>query len=139
MAAPDFYFAVNATFRYVYENYGEEGLINYWRAMGREYFASVTERFQKGGLPAVAEYWRVFFAEEPGGEVGVTQEADCVRVEVKVCPAIKHLREHGREIMALYCQHCTYVSQAMCEPAGISVRVEGGDGSCHQWFCRKGE
>ncbi len=139
MAAADFYFGINATFRHIYEEYGEAELINYWRAMGEEYFAPVTERFKGGGLPSVAQYWREFFAEEPGSEVEITEETDCVRVEVKVCPALKHLREHERDIMPLYCQHCTEISRAICEPASIMVRVAGGNGNCCQWFCREGE
>jgi len=135
MAAPDFYFAINATFRWIHDNWGEEGLRAYWRAMGREHFAPVTERFRAGGLEAVQEYWRDFFAEEPGGDVSVDLQPDCVRLEVRICPAIKHLRDHGREIMPLYCDHCTVVSQAMCEGADLTVRVEGGMGSCSMGSC----
>ena len=139
MAAPDFYFAVNATFRWVHANWGEGGLLAYWQALGREHFAGVTRRFQAEGLEGVHEYWQNFFAEEPGAEFTVTTEADRVLLDVRVCPAIKHLREHGREIMPLYCRHCTEVSQAMCEAAGIEVRVEGGGGACRQLFALVGE
>jgi hypothetical protein len=141
MAAPDFYFAINATFRWIHENWGEEGLVAYWQALGREHYADLTERFRQGGMEAVRDYWQAFFAEEPGpsaslrvcdGDVSVILNGDTVTIEVRVCPAIKHLREHGREIMPLYCRHCEVVSQAMCEGAGIEVAVEGGGGSCVQ-------
>jgi hypothetical protein len=137
MAAPDFYFAINATFRWIHENWGEAGLRAYWQAMGREHFADVTERFRVGGLPAVRDYWRDFFAGEPGGDVTVSLEPDRVSIAVRVCPAIRHLREHGREVMPLYCEHCAVVSQAMCDGAGITVQVEGGMGSCRQSFARQ--
>jgi hypothetical protein len=138
MAAPDFYFAINATFRWIHENWGEEGLNAYWEAMGRERFAPETKRFAEGGLPAVEEYWRELFAEEPGGDVTVRLAEEAVVIEVKTCPAIKHLREHGREIMPMYCEHCEVVSRAMCEGAGIQVQVTGGAGHCRQTF-RKAE
>ena len=134
MAAPDFYFAINATFRWIQDNWGEEGLRAYWRALGSEHFAGVTRRFQAEGLEGVRAYWQDFFAEEPGAEFTVATEGDRVLLDVAVCPAIRHLREHGREIMPLYCQHCTEVSQAMCEAAGIAVQVEGGGGACRQSF-----
>ena len=41
---------------------------------------------------------REFFAAEPGAEVEVTEADDRVTLYVKVCPAIRHLREHGREL-----------------------------------------
>lgn len=134
MAAPDFYFAINATFRWVHANWGDEGLERYWQAMGREHFAPVTERFAAGGLPAVRDYWRDFFCGEPGGDVTVELTGDEVVIEVRACPAIKHLRDHGREIMPRYCEHCTVVSRAMCDGAGVDVTVTGGGGTCRQVF-----
>ncbi|MCE5240812.1 hypothetical protein LLH23_20305 [bacterium] len=134
MAAPDFYFAINATFRWIHDNWGEAGLRQYWEALGREHLADVTERFRQGGMAAVREYWQAFFDGEPGGDVSVAHDGDTVTISVRTCPAIKHLRAHGREIMPLYCQHCQVVSEAMCEGAGIGVDVQGGGGSCVQTF-----
>lgn len=135
MAAPDFYFAINATFRWIHDNWGAQGLLDYWRALGREHFADVTARFRDGGMDAVRDYWQAFFDEEPGGDVTVERTGDdAVTITVRSCPAIKHLRDHGREIMPLYCRHCQVVSEAMCEGAGIAVQVDGGDGSCVQTF-----
>lgn len=134
MAAPDFYFAINATFRWLYDNWGEAGLTAYWETMGREHFAAQTRLFAESGLPAVEEYWSGFFAGEPGGVVLVQLDGDTVQIDVAVCPALQHLRAHGREVMPLYCRHCQVVSQAMCDGAGIAVEVCGGGGSCRQTF-----
>jgi hypothetical protein len=64
----------------------------------------------------------------------VTQTEHAVVLDVKVCPAIKQLREHKREILPCFCQHCYFVSEAIAVPAGLTVRVEGGNGSCRQTF-----
>ncbi|MEN6302623.1 MAG: hypothetical protein ABFD96_07870 [Armatimonadia bacterium] len=136
MAAPDFYFAINATFRWILERCGEGGLREYWRALGRQHYAHLTERLKGGGLPALRDYWERFYAEEPGGEVSLELAEEALVLTVHTCPAIKHLRAHGREIMPLYCEHCTHVSAAFCEPAGIGVKVVGGGGTCRQVFTR---
>jgi len=133
VGAADFYFAINATFRFVLARFGIEGLRRYWRDLGRGYYAPVSERW-RSGLGAVAEYWRAFFAAEPGGEVEVCVSAEDVRVEVKTCPAIRRLREGGREIVPCFCQHCFFVSDAIGEAAGVAVRVSGGNGACVQRF-----
>lgn len=133
VGAAGFYLAINATFRFVLARFGIDGLRRYWRELGRSYYAPVSERW-RGGLDAVAEYWRAFFAAEPGAEVEVHASADEVRVEVRTCPAIKHLREQGREIVPCFCQHCFFVSDAIGESAGIAVRVSGGNGACVQRF-----
>ena len=85
----------------------------------------------------MAAYWEAFFAAEPGAEVAVNTTEDSVVIEVKVCPAIRHLRLNQRQIVPCFCQHCYYVSEAMAEPAGLTVRIEGGNGSCRQRFCRR--
>ena len=136
VGAADFYFAINATFRFVLNKLGIEGLRRYWTDLGSHYFAPVAARWTAGGLPAVAEYWRAFFAAEPGAEVEVRESPDAVTLDVKVCPAIKHLRTHGREIVPCFCQHCYFIGEAMAAPAGLTVRIEGGNGSCRQSFHR---
>lgn len=137
MAAPDFYYAVNATFRFLHDTYGEEALIAYWEAMGEEHFSELSQRFHAGGLEAVETYWRGFFAEEPGGEVEVTRTGTQVNIAVSHCPAIHHLRSNGRDIMPLYCRHCHHVSSVIARKAGLGFELEGGGGSCHQAFFEK--
>ena len=134
VGAADFYFGINATFRFIERKLGLDGLRRYWKEMGRDYFRPVTERWKQGGLPAVAGYWRAFFAAEPGAEVRVTEEKDRVVLEVMLCPAIAHLRKHDREVARHFCQHCFYVSDAMGEGAGLTCRVTGGNGTCRQEF-----
>jgi hypothetical protein len=135
--AADFYFAINATFRFIEKRFGIAGLRRYWTELGHDYFAPVATRWKTRGLGGVAEYWRAFFAAEPGAEVKIVEARDSVTLEVKVCPAIRHLRAHGRPIAPCFCRHCYFVSEAMAEPAGLIVRLSGGNGSCRQTFFRR--
>ena len=36
MSAGDFYFAINATFRFIHDLYGRDALVDYWSSMARE-------------------------------------------------------------------------------------------------------
>ncbi|MEN6345917.1 MAG: hypothetical protein ABFE16_11490 [Armatimonadia bacterium] len=137
MGAPDFYFAINATFNHILRHFGEGALYAYWEEMGREHYAAVTEAVRERGLPALQEHWEQLFAEEPGSEIACVLEGDCLTLEVRTCPAFRHLLAHGREPMPLYCDHCLYVSQGMLEPVGVGVEIEGGQGSCVQRFRKK--
>jgi len=137
VGAADFYFAINATFRFIHQRLGMDALQKYWSELGTNYFAPVSARWKSRGLSGVAEYWRAFFAAEPGAEVEVNETNDAVTLNVKVCPAIRHLREHKREMVPCFCQHCYFVSEAMAAPAGLTVRVTGGNGSCRQIFSRR--
>lgn len=137
VGAGDFYFAINATFRFILNRFGMTALQTYWREMGQNYYAPVSASWKKGGLLAVADYWKAFFAAEPDAQVGVISSAEMVTLEIKTCPAIRHLRLHQREIVPCFCEHCYFVSEAMAEPAGLTVRIEGGNGSCRQIFFRR--
>jgi hypothetical protein len=134
IGAGDFYLAINASFRFIEKKFGRDGLRRYWQELGSTYYAPVTAAWKRGGLPAVAHYWRAFFDAEPGAEVRVEATSDRVILDVQVCPAIKHLRAQARDIVPCFCQHCYYVSEAAAAPAGLTVRVEGGNGACRQTF-----
>ncbi len=130
----DFYFAINATFRFIRRHHGEAALRKYWHDLGGSYYRPVAEQWQQHGLAGVADYWRAFFAAEPGAEIEVVESSAEVRLEVLRCPAIHHLRAHGREIVPNFCQHCYFVNEAIAAQAGMTARVCGGNGSCTQRF-----
>lgn len=137
--AGDFYFGINATFRFIYTKLGRGGWIDYLQHLGRDYFRPVNDAWRVGGVSAIAEYWRAFFAAEPGGDVVVHESPDEVEIEVRVCPAIAHLKQHGREIFPQYCQHCFVLGSARAEAAGYEMRLEGGNGTCRHRYRRVGE
>jgi hypothetical protein len=137
VGAGDFYFVINATFRFIEKQFGLDALRRYWQELGSGYYAPVTAAWKRDGLPAVADYWRAFFQAEPGAEVQVDLTPEAVTLDVRVCPALKHLHGPGRNIVPRFCEHCYYVSEAAAAPAGLTVRVEGGNGACRQIFMRR--
>ena len=70
VGSADFYFAINSTFRFILRKLGRESWIRYLQDLGREYFAPVNRQWLADGLPAVAGYWRAFFAAENPSKVG---------------------------------------------------------------------
>ena len=117
--------------------YGKEALVDYWRALGREYYRPRIDRWKEGDLQVLAADWREYFAAEPQAEVEVAVVGQAVELDVKVCPAIKHLRDHGRDIVPYFCEHCDHVCGAMAEQAGYTFQRRGGGGSCQQRFVRR--
>lgn len=134
----DFYYATNATFRFLLRRLGPDGWREYLADLGRGYFTPVNRQWREGGLPAVARYWRAFFAAEPGAKVEVVESADRVEVNVQECPALRHLRAGGREIVREFCQHCYHLGSARAEAAGLTMRLRGGNGSCRHTFALPG-
>jgi hypothetical protein len=139
VSAPDFYFAVNATFRHLHDRFGKAALVDYWESLGREYYRGRAQRWREQGPAAIAEDWRQYFLNEPQADVEVVveegaAEQSVVTLDVRVCPAIKHLRDCGREIVPYFCEHCDHVCGAMAQAAGYTFERRGGMGSCQQRF-----
>ena len=134
MSAPDFYFVVNSTARHIHDEYGMDVLVDYWRALGREYYGPRAARWREGGLQAIADDWHQYFLHEPGAEVRTTVTEDAVQLDVDVCPAIKHLRASGRDIVPYFCEHCDHTCGSMAHEAGFGFERTGGMGSCRQRF-----
>lgn len=137
MSAPDFYFAVNAMFRHLHDRYGKAALIDYWRGLGREYYGGRVAQWRAGGPAAIAADWEDYFAKEPQAEVSLRVLGQDVQLDVQVCPAIKHLRDQGRDIVPYFCEHCDHVCGAMAEASGYDFERTGGMGSCQQRFVRR--
>jgi len=134
--AADFYFAINATFRFIADKLGPDGWVSWLRDMAADYYRPVWEQWRRGGLDSVARYLDAAFAAEPGAVYRVLQQPDEVVLEITECPALKHLRAHGREIVPFYCQHCQHQFGTMAGLAGLSMALRGGNGSCTQVFSR---
>jgi hypothetical protein len=134
VAAPDFLFAVNATFRHLHDTHGKEALVRYWQQLGHEYYRARWERWRRDGMEAIAADWRDYFDNEPGADVDVAIVEEAVQLDIRVCPAIKHLREQEREIVPCFCEHCDHVCGAMAAAAGYGFERTGGMGSCRQRF-----
>ena len=82
-----------------------------------------------GGPEALAADWREYFAQEPQAEVEAGVQGDGVLLDVRVCPAIKHLRDCGRDIVPYYCEHCDHICAAMAEQSGYVFQRTGGMGA----------
>jgi hypothetical protein len=137
MSAPDFYFAVNAIARHIHDRYGKAALVDYWQSLAREYYAQRIERWRAGGPAAIAADWRDYFAHEPQAQVTAQADAAGVELIIDVCPAIKHLRDQGRDIVPYFCEHCDHTCGVMARQAGYRFERSGGMGACRQRFVRE--
>ncbi len=136
MSAPDFYFGVNVVFQHIHDHFGKATLIDYWQNLGRDYYHERNMRWQAGGIPTIADDWRDYFDREPNADVDVTTTDDAVTLDIHVCPAIHHLRQHNRDIVPYYCEHCDHVCGAQAQAAGFRFERTGGMGACQQRFVK---
>ena len=136
MSAPDFYFCINSIARHIHDEYGMNALLDYWQSLGREYYADRIAKWRQNSPAAIADDWREYFLQEPGAIVETLADDTTATLNISVCPAIKHLRESGREIVPYFCEHCDHVCGSMAKAAGYRFERLGGMGSCQQRFVK---
>ena len=128
----DFYFAVNATFRFIINHFGYEKLQEYWRDIGTRYYKPVSEQWKlrrsrrRGGLLA-----RILCSGARREVVDVMQSADEVRLEVKHMPGRSSICAITGARSCLLLPALLFVSEAMAAPAGMTVRITG-----REWLLR---
>lgn len=72
-------------YRWFEDNFGEEGLEEYWHYIAKEVYAPLAEKFRTGGLASIAAYFPEIILEDEGS-VCVTANKDSVTVEILECP-----------------------------------------------------
>ncbi len=130
MSANDFYFAVNAMFRHLHDRYGRDVLIDYCAPIGAGILppacGQVAGRGAGGDRRRLAGLLRTRGWRSPSRSTA--QPDGAVELDVQVCPAIKHMRDHGRDIVPYFCEHCDHVCSAMAEEAGFTFERRRGNG-----------
>lgn len=135
----DFHGALSVGLEYLQENYGEQAVRDYLAQFARAYLAPLTASLQRRGLVALEEHFRSIYDLE-GGEVEFVRSADELRMEVKACPAVSHLREQGYPVATLFHETSASVNRAICEGTPFNAELldyKEETGSCVQRFTRK--
>jgi len=133
----DFYFAINATFRFLIERRGIPGWIAYLKDLATDYYRPVWLEWKSGGLKSVAQYIQAAFQAEPGAVFKLSEARETLVLEVIACSAIRHLRLSNREIVPEFCQHCYFQYSTIAKLAGLHMRLQGGNRRCTQTFSSK--
>ena len=135
----DFHGALSVGLEYLRENYGEQAVRDYLAQFARAFFAPLTDSIKQRGLVALEEYFRSIYDRE-GGEVEFARSEDELRIEVKTCPAVSHMREKGYPVATLFHETSASVNRAICEGTPFLAELLDYDeetGSCVQRFTRK--
>ncbi len=100
-AVADFYFAINATFRFILKRFGREGLRQYWDAViHQDSQWHAAELIQRAGIEGMKKYW------------GHTTVMDKLfRIDMHQCLSKGFMQRNGLEQYRDCCDHAhRYVS-----------------------------
>lgn len=131
----DFHGAMSYGLKYVYENYGQEGLNQYLVSLANTVYVPLSEELAKDGLKALEKHWqKIFGLEEADYNLFYTENV--LNLKINKCPAISHMKKHNYELFDKFCEHCNIINTEICKNAGYKsfIKYDQNKGSCLQKF-----
>jgi len=138
---PDWDVLRNLTYKYVYENFGREGLLKYYRHMANsDFYKDVIDNVKKEGLKGVKRYWENSSADD-GTSYNQKLTRDKYSLEVNNCMAFKHFRDKKEKPFEMFCDYCMVVNSVIADKSNLFYELKKCDkkGKCKHIFYRKAE
>lgn len=124
----DFHSSMNMGIHYVGTNYGMEAVRDYLTRYTRNVYGPVFEDMKVRGLAALEAKIKDTYEKEKASDAVVTElDGDVLKVEVKYCPAVKHLRATEREVSPWYRYTTEVVMEVLAEAGGFAFIMESYD------------
>ena len=132
----DFHRVANGTIAYLRKNYGTEFLDKVFTRMARDVYRSICQDLQAGDPEQLVEHWSYYFDRE-GGDYAIERRDGEIRMTVRRCPAIAHLKSKGIEIDLEFCRQTVVINQALAEGSPFEITTDVlGDRKCVQTIRR---
>jgi len=129
----DFHGTAATAIDYVVKHFGQDALNRLMRKMARQVYRSIYEKLQAGDTGELLEHWRYFFEREKGDFELTRQENGKIILEVRECPAVRHLKKLGMKVNPEFCLQTKMINDAWSEGTPFVITTEKtGECSCRQ-------
>jgi len=131
----DFHGALSFGLQFVEDHYGEQGLQDFLSGLADTVYQPLAADLRERGLPALRDHWQTVFEQEQA-DFELRMDGDVLVLDVRRCPAVTHMNEHGYAVAQHFCEHTRIVNEAVCKAAGYTASVEYDQeaGRCVQRF-----
>ena len=131
----DFHGAISYGLKYVYDNYGDNGVKEYLEDLANTVYSPLSKALKKSGLRELEKHWKKIFDLEDA-DYKLFYEDNVLNLKINKCPAISHMKKYGYEIFEGFCEHCKILNAKICENAGYqsSIEYDQNKGKCLQKF-----
>ena len=120
----DFHSSMNRGIHYVGENYGREWVEEYLTRYTERVYNKEIADIKQRGVEAIADKIRDTYEKEKSPDaIELTLDESTLTVNVKYCPAVKHLRSIGREISPWYRYTTEVVMKTLAEKANATFEM----------------
>ena len=124
----DFHSSMNMGIHYLGENYGFSAVDDYLRRYTGNVYTKEIADIAKRGVQAIADkICDTYEKEKTPDAAEILCDGKTLTVNVKYCPAVKHLKETGRVVSPWYRYTTETVMQVLAEKAGLTFTMESYD------------
>lgn len=124
----DFHSIMNSGIEYVGSKFGTQEVRAYLEQFTRHVYCKWIETIRREGLPAIREKIEDTYAKEKAPDaVHTTLENGVLRIEVKYCPAVKHLHATGRAVSKWYPCTTEFVFETLARETGYTFQMDSYD------------
>ena len=125
---PDFHSSMNMGIHYLGENYGIDAVKEYLTRYTKNVYHREISEIKEKGLSAIeSKILDTYKKEKAEDAVSTSVENGKLTVNVKYCPAVKHLKKTGREVSKWYVYTTETVMQVLADQAGYKFEMEAYD------------
>jgi len=124
---PDFHSSMNMGIHYLGENYGVPAVREYLTRYTKNVYKNLMEDIKVRGLQAIEEkIWDTYQKEKAldALETVLSLDDNELQVRIKYCPAVKHLKETGRDVSSWYRYTTEVAMQTLASSAGYEFEME---------------
>lgn len=123
----DFHSSMNMGIHYVGEHYGMEGVRSYLKRYTNHVYQAVMQDIKTRGLKALQEKIMDTYKKEKAEDAVMAELAEdenSLRIVVRYCPAVRHLKATGRCVSKWYRYTTEVVMEALAKANGINFQMD---------------
>lgn len=122
---PDFHSSMNMGIEYLGLYHGEEDIKAYLTTFTHNAYKSLLEEMQKDPLKVLANKIRqTYLSENAHDALEIEVSENKLSVNVKYCPAIRHLKATGRDVSEWFYMTTTIVMEALAQAGNLAFTME---------------
>lgn len=126
----DFHSSMNMGIEYLGSNYGIDAVSEYLTRFTKNVYSTVINGMREYGLKALEDKILDTYRQEKtpdAVETKLSEDVNELKVTVNYCPAVKHLRQTGREVSKWYPYTTEIVMKTLADSNGYSFVMETYD------------
>ncbi len=134
----DFHGLMCATLHYLYDNYGEDAVLEILTNTAQKVYKTIHEKLKAGDPGELLEFWEYYLTREDG-DFEIEKCEDEIRLVVNDCPALRHLVKLEQSPDPILCHATKIFNDALTQDSPFQIDTrQTGTFSCVQVLKARG-